>query len=354
MAGATPDLTTLFVRQAGRGGHAITPYAIEDRGSGVYWVKVYDNNHPDDASRHVEINARDNIWSYDLGWTTWRGDASTHTLGIVPITKYAEPPVCPWCSGITTLSGTPAGQMWLTGLGHLLIIDAQERRIGYVGNKFVNEIPGAYESIVDGGLEIGMEPIYTLPLTQTYTIMLYGQTLTQTETVTVSQFGPGYAVAVERTALQPASQDQLTFAADGTQVTYQPSGLREPTLVLAFDGATESYQLQIIGADVDAGEVAALTADVDKGQLGFGSAQAGGGNYDLDIVRIGSAGKQRFFHAHLVIDATDTHYFEYASWDGSGPMTLHIDHGSDGMIDETIELENEANRIYLPFIVRTE
>jgi len=355
MSGGAPDPTTLFVRQAGRGGHAITPYAIEDRGSGVYWVKVYDNNHPNDANRHVEINTTNNTWSYDLGGSlgTWSGDANTHTLGIVPISKYAEQPICPWCSGTKALNGSsPAGQVWLTGAGHLLITDGQGRRIGYVGNQFVNEIPGAYEGAVDGGLGVELEPIYTLPLTDTYTILLDGQMLTQTETVAVTQFGSGYAVSVDGVALEPTSQDHLAIAPDGTQLAYQANEDRETALTLALDSASESNQLQIKGADIGASQTVTLTTHTGSGQLVFDNSQASGGTYDLDIIRVSAAGEHGFIHADIAIATTDTHFVDYGAWDGFGSMVLEIDHGSDGTIDETLELENQMHRIYLPLVLR--
>jgi hypothetical protein len=355
MSGGAPNPTTLMVYNTTcTAGHTITPYAIEDRSNGVYWVKVYDNNHPDDADRHMEINTTNDTWSYDLGGSlgTWSGDASTHSLGALPISTYTQQPVCPWCNGARMSSGAPAGQVWLTGEGHLLLTDSLGRRIGYVGDQFVNEVPEAFGTVPPGGLGIPAEPIYYLPLTNTYTILLDGQTLTQTDTVAVTQFGPGYAVAVKDVALGSASQDRLTFAPDGTQLVYRPNGTEEATLVLALDSTDESHQLRINGADVGAGQVVTLTADVNSGQLVYDNAQASGGAYDLEIERISATGKQRFFHAGLVIAATDTHSADYGAWIGSGPMTLYIDHGSDGTIDETMQLENEVSRIYLPLVLR--
>lgn len=80
--------TTIFVRQSGEG-HAITPYAIEEKGNGVYWIRVYDNNHPDDPNHYIVINSTNNTWSYIKDWTVWYGNAHTHSLGIVPIITYS-------------------------------------------------------------------------------------------------------------------------------------------------------------------------------------------------------------------------------------------------------------------------
>lgn len=350
--GATDPTTLIVYNTAHTAGHSITPYAIEDRGNGVYWVWVYDNNHPDDTNRRVVINTTNDTWSYNLVWTTWSGDADSQSLGVIPISVYAQQPECPWCGGSGMLSGSPSGQVWLTGQGHLLISDSQGRRIGYVGDQFVNEVPGAFGSVPPGGLGIPAEPIYYLPLSDTYTILLDGQTLTQMETAGVTQFGPGYAVWVDDVTLGPASQDQLMIAPDGTQLSYLSSGDKEATLTLALDDASESSQFQINGADIGAGQVVTLTADVSNGQLVFNNAQAGGGEYDLEVKRVSAAGEQEFIHDGVVISAMDTHYADYEAWDGFGPMTLHVDHGSDGTIDETLVLDNQAWRVYLPLILK--
>jgi hypothetical protein len=346
-----PPICGLFF---GRYGHAVTPYAIQHRGGGVYWIWVYDNNCPDDADRHVIVNAANNTWSYG----TWSGDFTTHSILIVPISQNPEHPPCPsgWSSSAyvgSTLNETPSAQVWLTGQSHLLITDAQGRRTGYVSDQFVNEIPGARATPVIGGLDAAIEPVYSLPLSDTYTILMDGQTLTQTETVKVAQFGPGYATSLDGVTLGPASQDQLIIAPDGTQLAYQPSGDGEATLILALDGASEGNELQVEGADIRAGQVVTLTTDVDSGQLVFNNAQADGGEYDLKVRRVSAAGEQTFIHTGLVISATDTHYLDYDAWDGSGSMTLHIDHGSDGTIDETFEVPNMSHPIYLPLIFRT-
>jgi hypothetical protein len=53
--------------------------------------------------------------------------------------------------------------------------------------------------------------------------------------------------------------------------------------------------------------------------------------------------------------ATDSHYINHGTCDGSGPITVEIDEGSDGDIDQTNELPSEAgpgHGVNLPFIRR--
>ena len=62
------------------GGHAITPYAVEDKGDGKFAVLVYDNNYPG-ITRAVEFDTNANTWSYnaatrpDLPEALYSGDA---------------------------------------------------------------------------------------------------------------------------------------------------------------------------------------------------------------------------------------------------------------------------------------
>ncbi|MCZ7671246.1 MAG: hypothetical protein M5U34_30985 [Chloroflexi bacterium] len=53
-----------FISAIFSGGHAITPYAVEDQGDGIFHVYVYDNNYPN-LPRIMEINRDAETWSYE-------------------------------------------------------------------------------------------------------------------------------------------------------------------------------------------------------------------------------------------------------------------------------------------------
>jgi hypothetical protein len=197
-----------------------------------------------------------------------------------------------------------------------------------------------------------LEPIYTLPLSQTYSILLDGQTLTQTQTASLVQFGPGYATGADDILLDPTTQDHLVIAPDGSQVAYQPSTSKAVTLKLATDSPTQGYQFQLAGTDLTAGQPVTATVDTASGQLVYNNRKAGNGIYDLDLVRANAAGQQTFTHAGVAILATDIHYLKYVEWNGTGALTLLIDHGGDGTIDQTVLLSNQTSHLYLPLSVR--
>jgi hypothetical protein len=64
-------------RADGMGGHAIVPYAVEDRGDDIFWVYVYENNSPGKL-RHVEFNKAEDTWRYDDAATMTDEKASTY------------------------------------------------------------------------------------------------------------------------------------------------------------------------------------------------------------------------------------------------------------------------------------
>src|SRR4029453_10179144 len=125
------------------GGHAITPYAVEDRGNGVYWIMVYDNNYPG-AARSIEVDTTKDTWRYS-GSTNpaepadeYEGDAETKTLELAPITPRLGQRDCPFSDApapahaggglFASLSqaATPQyNEIWLEGGADLLISDTE-------------------------------------------------------------------------------------------------------------------------------------------------------------------------------------------------------------------------------------
>ncbi len=104
--GATPY--TLFILWGG-GGHALTPYALYDKGDGKYDIAVYDNNYPD-AQRAIRVDTRKNTYRY-LVMTNPNGDPeiASGVIGLVPTDVIAGKQECPFCPGSneTTVQLTP-------------------------------------------------------------------------------------------------------------------------------------------------------------------------------------------------------------------------------------------------------
>lgn len=85
-----------------RGGHAVTPFAIEDRGNGIFAILVYDNNHPN-ITREIIVDSNADTWKYSTSINPnapeheYEGDANTKTLLLTPTSFRLQTQVCPFC-----------------------------------------------------------------------------------------------------------------------------------------------------------------------------------------------------------------------------------------------------------------
>lgn len=148
--------------RSGSGGHAITPYAVKEKGNDVFEVYVYDNNYPDDANRFVTIDRDKETWQYEVKVNPdstpfiYEGDATTFTLCAIPLSEHDNlKPI--------NISDNIA-EFQFTGQGlQMLIENWDEQRIGYdfETGQYVNEIEDAEMVPV---FNIGTPPKYRIPV----------------------------------------------------------------------------------------------------------------------------------------------------------------------------------------------
>ena len=163
----------------GSGGHAITPYAVEDLGNGTARILVYDNNWPKD-SRFIEVDTLNNSWRYlassnpDEPNSLYSGNASTKNLEIVSLSSRLGQQQCDFCgkesgAGKESAAGSTKNiQIWQSGKACALVTDENGQRVGTLeSGQLVNEIPGAEIRNLKFGLT-GMvsahPPVILLPL----------------------------------------------------------------------------------------------------------------------------------------------------------------------------------------------
>ncbi|RKZ51752.1 MAG: hypothetical protein DRR08_28965 [Candidatus Parabeggiatoa sp. nov. 2] len=146
------------------GGHAITPYAVQDKGNGEFWVYVYDNNYPDNASRVVKINRDQETWSYEAQTNPnapidlYEGDAGSGTLVAIPLSANENLP---------PFETRDVVEFQFAGQGQQMLIENwDEQRIGYdfETERHVNEIEGAEIVPV---FDVGAPPRYRVPVSNT-------------------------------------------------------------------------------------------------------------------------------------------------------------------------------------------
>jgi len=99
-AGQVPYVLTVIGKP---GGHAITPYAVLDRGNGLYDVAIYDNNYPlqaktltiDTVADTFIYTSATNPNAADYTWST----ANDSAIALVPVADLIAVQECPVCRG---------------------------------------------------------------------------------------------------------------------------------------------------------------------------------------------------------------------------------------------------------------
>lgn len=365
-SGDDPVLVTIQ-EGPGKSGHTIVPYLIENKGGGLYWVRVYDPNRPwpDEqwGDYPLVINTVRETWEFLL-WEsqTWKGDARSHTLSYTPISLYTQKLSCPWC--ISSQQNRPqvleSKTIMLAGPGHLLI-ENDAGRIGFVDGEYVNEMPGASASPIFGGLGDDSDPVYHVPIdasdeSSPYTISIIPevQRMATDAPISVTLFGPGRGISVENIVATDDLSTWLWAPQNAHGVFVAANDPQEVTIKLVANTDQHSTLYQLGGVDMGAPNIVWAGYSSERSQLTVSTQEASGGLYDLSIESVSAAGTDHFRHNQVRIGSGDIHIIDVSSWQEDGYVTVSIDNDSDGIADEEQKLQDLASSIVqLPVILNS-
>ena len=367
-ASAPESYTIGFFKAEGGGGHAVTPYAIEDLGGGINAVLVYDNNWPKQP-RAILFDRNANKWSYQASINpavpseVYWGDATTQSLFLYPTTPGTKPFASLMPSqGRVPGMAAPAQQLNTIFLeasaknhAHLLITDDKGKRLGFTADgKFVNEISGADAvapfSDTPTTWNEAEEPIYYVPTTTKFTLTIDGTPLKQESSANIVMVGPGYDIGLDDVILKPGQKDVLTLSSDGTQLSYKTDSSESPNIILGVDGKDADYAFVIKGVDLDGGGTINATLDTTKGQLSFNtSGTKAAGTFGMLMERIDAQTDQVFWHDAITLSPGDVARVNYGKWTGDKTsLTVDVDHGSTGTNIETLTLTDDEQSTTTP------
>ena len=251
-------------------GHAVTPYAVEDKGGGQFAVLMYDNNYPK-ITRAMEFDRNANTWQYEASPNPgedsflYKGDANTKTQYVSATKTHVGVQPCPFCPRPAGARERAYEQVTLSGdsinHSHLLLTDSRGRRTGYVGDRLVQEIPGVIAApvITNQNWRLKMEPIYLVPAGLKYKITVDGSRLGAPDAEALSVIGPGYDAVLSDLEVRPGERHSVTVRAGATRLAYRaPAGrAHSPDIELGF----QKRKFTVATHKLERG--ATLTASVD-------------------------------------------------------------------------------------------
>ncbi len=341
-------------KEDGSGGHAITPFGVEDKGDGLYAILVYDNNYPGET-RELLVDSRDNTWLYEAAINPqveselYTGNAETQTLDLTPTSARLDQQECPFCGegGISSTGGgklaAPAvklNQFFLDGEGHILIKDESGNRLGYVDGKLVNEIPNAsYTAFRMDASGNAPEPIYYVPATLDVTIEIDGTNLTEETLTDLVLIGPGYSIGLEGIYLTPGQVDTAYFYPLDEMIAYETESDESPSIVFGIENpnAEADYYFEVYGVDMVGGGIITAWLDRTAGDLLINTEKLNGeGAFNFYMTRITAEFEDEFSAEEIVLTEGALVYINYAEWTDANPEGVYfgVDLDGDGNIDD--------------------
>lgn len=355
-----PDLT---------GGHAITPFAVEDKGGGEYAILVYDNNFPG-TTRAVEVNTNDETWNYvsgtnpdDLG-QVYEGDAETQTLELDPTKPGDDLQPCPFCEGGAASEGESKGSVLAEGdqyteitLGgdprnhpHLVFTDDEGNRTGVVDGKMLQEIPDVevVKTYATQNWKGAPEPRFRLPEGADYTISVDGTDLDKPTTTNVDLVGNGLVIEIEDIKIAPGQKDEMALPG-GYGITYQTNG-EDGVAPNLFAGLVEddaAYNFAASAVGLKKGSTVSLLVEQEEKVVildSTGSEGVDGANaiFILQLTKADAEGEiSQWQNAELELDgnAEEKVGFEYGESPTPGKPLPLILLDKDGEPTDTLEAE---------------
>ncbi len=340
-------------KEDGSGGHAITPFGVEDRGDGLFAVLVYDNNYPGET-RELYIDTRDNSWLYEASINPqveselYTGNADTYTLDLTPTSARLTQQDCPFCEGGGfSLGGgklaaqtQPLNQVFLDGEGHILIEDENGNRLGYVDGKIVNEIEGAsFTAFRMDASGNAPEPVYSLPATLDVTISIDGSDLSEETLTDLVLIGPGYSIGLEGIYLEPGQVDTAYFYPSDEMIAYETESDESPSIVFGIENpdAEADYYFEVYGADMVGGGTITVWLDSAAGDLLINAEKLNGeGAFNFYLTRISDEYEDEFYAEEIILAEGALVYINYAEWSDDNPEGIYfgVDLDGDGVIDD--------------------
>lgn len=356
--------------QDGKGGHAVTPYAIEDKGEGIFWLYFYDNNWPGQP-RYMIINTVRETWVYEFASLNpsqpsdpWSGDARTDSLVLRPTSAHLTSGwACPFCYNSTNVHGASVENesvvFMLMGEGEMMVVNGDQKAVGFdfERQQFVNNVSGAEVQEWIGGLGVEQSPILVLPQQlggDPYKVYIAGKTVAESVNADLLVAGPGFVAGLSALRINPGEDMLITISPDGTAVSFTASeqGTFSPDFFMALDplGNSDSYIFGVGGFELDAQKKADVSLNLNSGLLNFSDNDGTADTYEVEILRIADDGTVAYYNnTDIQLGGSSNAALNFGAWDGSGDINGTIDgeeqrftnnNGNDATTDDM--------RIFLP------
>ncbi|MCJ7552464.1 MAG: T9SS type A sorting domain-containing protein [Ignavibacteriaceae bacterium] len=328
------------------GGHTVVGYKIEKDTSFdfIHYIYVYDNSYPNVLDARVKINTLANFgfgsWSTQYAWQNWGGNKdifledSAKTFLSKPLLPKKSKGMSLFVLSENDLQILPSTQTTP------LITDSQGNQTGIGSLGMVVEIPGSYPLIKKNG---NSEPPYGYSFpTDNYSVVMTNITA---DTIDCYLFTGSKSFLYERYGATQTQTDRLFFDG-GVSVTNPDPEQKTVKLLSIISDTTSADEKLFLFRSINLSQndsVKIINPDDNKLDLiSYGSQK----NYQIELNYASSTGFGRFLNTGITLSQNTTHKL-VPNWGDFADLglTIYVDEGNDGTIDDTLEIQNQATGV---------
>lgn len=305
-----------------KGGHAITPYAVEDMGEGIFDVHVYDNNWPGEDDRRLRIDTVKDTWKYfaatnpEQTGAWYVGNAKSKTLRMMPNLPAFGTQECPICVGRQGAK-SKFNQISLAGdsveTAHVVITDSKGRKLGIIGGRLVNQIPGAKAQVRTSGpiatpsgeltnLGDTIDPVYQVPKGLKLKIKVDGRKLTRGVKQSLTVVGPTFDSTVEGIRLRPGQVAHATLNPVKQNLSFTADKRASfPRVSFGAESRSAGYNIRVSAPGAPRGSAVFFAKKPRYGLLRIAAPRSRGKQaFRVAITKLSGQGQQQFSRGYSI------------------------------------------------------
>jgi hypothetical protein len=347
-------------KEDGTGGHAISAYGVQDKGDGVYWILVYDNNYPGEE-RHMTLDTNANTWEYEASINPsvepdlYKGGVE-NPIEFTPDQERLTIFPCDFCGANGNASKGGSGlaaaapkynEIWTEGYVNVALEDDKGRSIGYdEKGKLVNEIPEAKLQLVRAGTLSEVPPVIDMPTGLGFTAYIYGDKKAADEPASVVMIGEGFYIGVDNIVMAPEQLDQLAFDGEGDFITYTTDAQESPDIIVGIEKPKADFELDLKAVEISKGTDIHVLFDQKEDVFAFQTTSDAVAKFNISITRIDENGEEETFDTGdtpIEVEPGKLMYFYFGKWEGQGSnLEVGYDENGNGTIEDS-EISNMAD-----------
>jgi uncharacterized delta-60 repeat protein len=325
------------------GGHSIMAYKVEQDTtlSNIFYVFTYDNAYPNNLDSAIIIidtlaNNNNGTWSPIYGWTNWGGTKWFYLRE--PAINYLVNPSLPKQNNSHSpfILGDEELQIRNTRKASILITDHIGNSTGWFNGNLIIDIPNSIPDIIENGSS-GPPIGYNLPI-GAYSIKIssFNDELSKAGFYTGNK-----SYSYIRRNAQLTESDKLFFD-NGLSFTNSDLTIKEINLfsVLNETSQEKAYFFEKISMHSGDSVKIEYPGDDKIKLISYGNQK----NYKLTVDLAKQIGFGKFYNESIQLGVNSSHILE-PNWIDltSSQLTIYIDNGNDGTIDDTLYVANTVD-----------